>query len=278
MNTEQNAEVRRLFDYGRETVDAVANRKMACPTCHDRGEYRRKTKDGDSAETIFCACGKVQLIQYIAEQKIAVHDRFVRLAGLVPSERSQLSPERQTEVLAELRAKPQHSYAFFGPAGTSKTTFCVALYRERAVRWVNSCRVLPLVGDYGVQRAKSYLKDYPIYRVSAKKLLEDFHKESLGDVDEHGQKVHPVVNGEKLARAGEQGALFLEEIDKVHFTEFKINALFELFDACYEHGVQLVFNTNLTLEKFAAQFGPETGPAIFRRVAETCTVYDFFSE
>jgi DNA replication protein DnaC len=278
MNVEQNAEVRRLFDYDRETIDAVANRTMVCPVCLDRGDYQRKTSDEGRVETVFCACGRLQLIQYIAEQKIAVHDRFVRLSKLAPSDRSQLSIERQAEVLAELRAKPLQSYAFFGPAGTSKTTFCVALYRERALRWVNGCRVLPLVGDYGVQRAKSYLKDFPVYCVSAKRLLEDFHKESIGDLDENGKKIRPVVNGEKLARVGERGALFLEEIDKVRYSEFKVNALFELFDACYEHGVQLVFNTNLTPEKFAAQFGPETGPAIFRRIAEICTVYDFFPE
>jgi hypothetical protein len=49
-----------------------------------------------------------------------------------------------------------------------------------------------------------------------------------------------------------------------------------LIDAIYENKGQLVFNTNMTVAKFGELFGPETGPAIVRRVGEMCKIYNFF--
>ena len=80
----------------------------------------------------------------------------------------------------------------------------------------------------------------------------------------------------KAAQKGYRPSLFLEEIDKVSYTKFKTDCLFELFDAIYENNGQLVFNTNLTPVEFEEQFGCKDGPAIIRRIAETSNMYNFF--
>jgi hypothetical protein len=70
--------------------------------------------------------------------------------------------------------------------------------------------------------------------------------------------------------------LFLEEIDKIAYQKFKTDTLFELVDAMYENNGQLVFNTNLTLAEFEAQFHPPNGPAFTRRIGEQAEIKNFF--
>lgn len=269
-----------------EIRQAVANRTVPCPVCGDKGSYQWEECGVTTGITRThygtCKCGNMKLIAALVACSIPQHDLFVKLGTIQSCDKSQLASKRQDAVLGELRANPDASYAFFGPAGTSKTTLCIALYRRRLVNWASN-RSVPRFEAHsrvGVHDTLTVARvACPIWRVSAKALLEDFVKESMHETHDGtatGGRIHPVVNREKIARYGKEGALFIEEIDKVKYTEFKVNALFELVDACYENGTQLVFNTNLTPEKFAALFGPEVGPAIARRVVEHCRVYNFF--
>lgn len=118
-----------------------------------------------------------------------------------------------------------------------------------------------------------------VWRVSAKTLLDEFVAESISKEAENGKPIEPRVNRNKIIRATKAGyrpCLFLEEIDKVRYSAFKVNALFEVIDAIYENNGQLVLNTNLPLGKFAIVFGDESGPALARRITEVCKVYDLF--
>lgn len=277
-----------------EVRSAVAQLKLDCPNCKNETTLTVSERGVNTGayryRDAYCDCGKMQLISSMIGSNVPIHDRGVRLFALQPSEKSQLSLERQQQLINSLRENPTQSLALFGPAGTSKTTFGVALYCARIAKWAFAQSVHSFLKEFRsasnyqdrskpVPRAlKSWQAKCPIFRVSAKNLLEDFVKESLHEEDEHGVRIRPIVNRGIIAKHGSDAALFIEEIDKVKYTDFKAAALFELFDACYEHGAQLVFNTNLTPEKFATQFGEETGPALARRVGEMCTVHNFYEE
>lgn len=219
----------------------------------------------------------------ILDDNIPSRFRFVDLKTLMPSDKSRLPPKRQEEILAKLRANPTESYAFFGPAGTGKTTYSVALYRD-AMR--GFCKLLGGREHY-LQLDYRCRYDIPVWHVSAKTLLDDFVRESCGETENakpDGKRIHPVVNRAKIRQAVDRGfrpCLFLEEIDKVKYTEFKANALFDLVDGIYESAGQLVFDTNLTPAGLAAKFGTdvdaEVVSALFRRIAAG-NIYDFFEE
>jgi hypothetical protein len=72
--------------------------------------------------------------------------RHVSLKNLQPSEKSRLSMAEQAKLYDELRANPNAGWAFFAPAGYSKTTCSIALYKQSLVRnlrtWVPKSNTL----------------------------------------------------------------------------------------------------------------------------------------
>jgi len=205
----------------------------------------------------------------IIVNNVPLHDRHIFLEHLEPSDKSRLKIDRQQEVIEYLQANPAQSYAFFGPAGTSKTTFGVALY-ENAV-WESVVRFT------GVH--------VPIFRMSAKYLLDEY---VVREMDRQNAP-DPAVSRPLILRITKRmngtvpddqtPRLFLEEIDKVKYTEFKTSSLFEVIDALYEANGQFVFNSNLTLEEFAKQFyRPSDAEALVRRIGEMGKVYNFYEE
>jgi DNA replication protein DnaC len=208
----------------------------------------------------FCYCSTLRDWGTEFRSKVPKHDRDISLDTLAPSDKSRLSFEKQQEVIDELRANSTKSYAFFGPVGTSKTTFCVALYRK--VLWD------AYTGDERVYTWDR--RPQTVWRVSAKYLLDEFVGYSKGE------RKLPNVNRKAINECYDRPHLFIEEIDKVTYTKFKTDTLFELIDAIYENDGQLVFNTNLTPAEFEAQFWPPTGPAFTRRIGEQATIKNFF--
>jgi hypothetical protein len=109
-----------------------------------------------------------------------------------------------------------------------------------------------------------------VWRITAKDLLEQFRRYECGSTN-----TQPLVSRRRINSAVKEGRiphLFLEEIDKVKGTDFKLNSLFEVIDALYEQEGQLVLNSNLTPQEFSIAFGSD----IERRIAEMCTVVDLF--
>jgi hypothetical protein len=194
------------------------------------------------------------------------HDQHVFLETLEPSTKSNLSLERQAEVIERIRAEPDASYAFFGPAGTSKTTFSVALLEDALFCNPTACE--EGLGD----------RQY-IWRTSAKSLADEHHAFTTGKQVNGRYVPEPTVTRRKIVKRSQNGhvpRLFLEEIDKVVYTEFRANMLFELVDSIYETKGQLVFASNLSLAEFVALFPPSVGEPIARRIGETMNVYNFF--
>ena len=236
-------------DYDKRIL--IAQKKLTCTVC--RGS--RLCRVLDDPKTYECPCIPLQQRWRNFSANVPPHDQFVDLATLRPNAKSRLTADQQQKIISGLLEDPLKSYAFFGPAGTSKTTFCVGLYR------------IALLYSPG-----------HTWLISAKTLMDEFVTEATTR-ESNGRAPQPTVTRAKIAAAAKTGnipRLFLEEIDKVKFTEFKINSLFEIFDAIYENQGQLVFNTNMTIARFGEYFGPETGEAMVRRVGEMCEVYDLF--
>lgn len=200
--------------------------------------------------------------------------RDFRLKLLQPSNKSRVPLKRQQEILDMIRANPGGSYAFFGPPGTSKTTICTALFIHMLELFLES-----------PQAARSQaIKYFPIIRISAKALLDQFtdyamHKHDILDPDSGELPVSmPVISRERVVHWTNteivRPHLFLEEIDKIKETESRRTNLFEVVDAIYEHKGQLVVNTNMT----PAEFGQVFGPDFARRIGEMCTVVNLFEE
>jgi len=170
-----------------------------------------------------------------------------------------------------VHANPNQSYAFFGAAGTSKTTYGVALYEN--VLW-------NYVAKYWTDRNGAHQPT--IWRKSAKYLLDEFVNFSTSKEVAGKAAKEPSVNRriiEKAARYGKTPRLFLEEIDKTRYTEFKTAQVFELFDAIYENNGRLVFNSNLTPEEFEKQFfRASDAEALVRRITEAGKVFNFHEE
>jgi DNA replication protein DnaC len=199
----------------------------------------------------------------VFHKNVPLRYREIRLQALQPSDKSALSLEQQADIIKLIQAKPGAGYAFFGPPGTSKTTFCVALY-ERTLR--------ARIERVGVRTRFHDHHDNGTYvwRITAKELLDQFRRYECGSSD-----VQPLVTRRRINSAiteGRSPRLFLEEIDKVKGTDFKLNALFEVIDALYEQQGQLVLNSNFTPQEFSLAFGSD----IERRITEMCTVVDFF--
>jgi hypothetical protein len=144
----------------------------------------------------------------------------------------------QAKLYDELRANPNAGWAFFAPAGYSKTTCSVALYKQAIAKnlrtWVPKSAELtaydyrpdPRDSRYGLPIPRIY-----VWRKSVPDLLQQlFDKMNEGEV--HVPK--PDISVEKIEqglRAGFRPCAFLEEIDKIKPSEYTINQLFRIFDA-----------------------------------------------
>jgi DNA replication protein DnaC len=240
----------------------IATGEKECEVCHDKALSENDKQN--------CVCAGLKNWWYTFSENVPRHYRHLLMETLAPSDKSRLPFAKQVEVINQIRAEPTKSYAFFGPAGTSKTTFCVALF-EQAL-WDN---------PYNCGSTFSRPVQRSIWRKSTKYLLDEFVAYSTGkEVNGKPAKI-PSVNRRVIDELGRRGIasrphLFLEEIDKVAYSKFKTDTLFEILDAIYENEGQLVFNTNLTIPEFEAQFGTKEGPAFTRRIGESMEVFNFF--
>jgi hypothetical protein len=258
----------------KELVAKVAHGEMVCPVCQGKGRYRVTYTSPSTtrwySEEHCCLCAFYLGFIEDWSKRVPVKYRSVSLTSLKSSGQSTLSPGLQTEMIAELRTKPDASYAFFGPAGTSKTTYSIALFRDA------------LFEDSRQHFSKGNWGHYPsCWRITAKQLLDEFHALSTHQdrYDDEGNFIagakEPTVTRRRIDQAVQRGyrpRLFLEEIDKIKGTEFRLNTLFEVIDGLYEQKGQLVVNTNMTTEEFSSAFGA----ALERRIVEMCVVKDFF--
>jgi hypothetical protein len=198
-----------------------------------------------------CDCHYLPYIRQQWKQTVGEHDRWVKLGTLEPSDKSKLPTNIQQKCIETMRKYPLDSYCMLGGSGTSKTTFAIGLYR------------------YGLGYEPSNYDN--VIRVKAKTLLETIQKYRF---DENFKRENnpPFTTAKRItaqASGGHRTRLYLEELEKVKYTEFKSTEIFDIIDALYETNGRLVLTGNLTYadlndtSKFPEGFA--------RRVTEICT-------
>jgi hypothetical protein len=196
--------------------------------------------------------------------------RDFRLDDLKPDTKSRLPLPEQQLLYDELRAHPLDGYAFFAPAGFSKTTCSYALYRRAVSK--NLGKWWPQKGKWGAYEPLTTIPRIYVWRKSVPDLIQqhfDLFNEKKGE-----DTPKPDITVKKIEDAVKRGftpRVFLDEIDKVKLSEFVHNQLFILIDAIDRHQGQLVIDSNLTKAQFVDTFGE----AIGRRVKENCRVKEF---
>jgi hypothetical protein len=265
---------------------AVARNESLCPRCNGNGEWHPPKERGLTTgafrcgNTSRCLCVPKQVFWRHLTNNVPPRYQKLALQNLKPSETSRLSIERQQQLYDTLRSKPNDSYAFFGPVGTSKTTVTTSLYRHQLARYIeNAWKASHHVSAFKYSMAQA--SRIPLWRIDAKTLLLQHHDFAINrpvtnaEGEELGGAPEPTVTRhriERFTKSGEKVHLFLEEIDKVELTKARRDTLFDVVNAVYEHEGQLVINTNLTKDEFQDMYGAE----FVRRIKEVCTVIDLF--
>lgn len=233
-------------------AEMTTARTEGCEKCGDTGYLF--VENGHYRSVKPCTC----LIERDRRQRIeriGRRDRWATLARLqacADPSRLFIPADLQAQVIAQLRHRPDDSYAFFGPSGAAKTTYLAALYRHAVETQRRGCFYVQMVD---LVRG---MRDVELGNCEAAYLT----REAIRDAADNG--LRPRV--------------FLDEFDKVNQSDFTRNAVHALIDELYRiggsdsSGAQLVIATNLDRREFAAAWGA----SLLRRVQSLCAMVDFF--
>ena len=214
----------------------------------------------------------------IAERVVPAKYKPFSLKDLQPSEASRLPLGEQARLYDEMRANELAGWAFFAPAGYSKTTCSYALFRRAILAnlkvWWPRQNEWPKY-EWEPEGVCNRIPRIYVWRKSVPDLLQQ-HFDRFNYVEGEGRERPPkpavsVESIEEAVRRGYTPRVFLEEIDKVKPSEFAINQIFRIFDALDRHKGQLVIDTNLSKQQFMDVYGEP----ITRRVKENCIVKEW---
>lgn len=203
-----------------------------CGTCNDTGyEFI-----GDGVRPCVCLTRK-RVERLLSVEWLQCYRRF-DLAMIQPD------PQRhwkQSALLDQLRREPERSYAFFGTNGIGKTLFAWLLYR------------------YAVEDGRFAVA------VKVKRLLDDFRAAEF-DPDHC-----PAITARTLIEAKSRWLVLLDDFGVASPSAYAGSQLYDLCDAIYTKGHQLVVTSHSTaesLQRHWSQAGDRYGAAIMRRVLE----------
>jgi hypothetical protein len=243
-----------------ETVQLVMNGET-CPQCGSTkgGEVRTPHRGLDTGiqltMPVRCSCGIVVRFRDQWNKQMRAHRRFtdVRLSAIAPYPRLALDLETQARIITAIKASRSDSYFLVGPPNTGKSHLMTALFRHALGKWATQS---------WVENAHRLT----VWRISAAQLLDEHVAWATRSPGEG--KVPPTVQISAIHAAAEDGfrpCLFLDEIDKIVPTEFKLNKLIEVIDAVYTAEGQIVATSNKGLAALIAKWGfDEAGTAIRR--------------
>jgi len=235
----------------------------ACPRCSQDG-YNLRLIGSVTGIVIRrrrkCTCEFLKTLMSVWNNPKLVPERFrsVNLSSLVPvgPPTSRLPIEMQAKVIAALQKNPDRSYLLVGDAGTGKTHFSYGLFRHAVFTWAQEAF------------ADDAMWERSVFRFNAKVLLDSHVAWATKENDDDTKVPDLTVKKIKvLFNKGHKVRLFLDEIDKFNPTKFKLDTLFELVDAVYEEGGQIVAVGNASVPKLHKLWGDFTDPdAIIRRI------------
>lgn len=215
------------------------------PVCTDCADLGWIVEPGRGARA--CSCRERKRT---AERLAALNRRYARFAefdlyGLRP--RADLH-SKQAALIPAVQADPGRSWLMFGGTGSGKTLigYCLA--------------------KLAIEQGR------PVVAVTLAELLEQYRAQA------RGAEQLPVVDGEALREGKGRYLIFIDEIDKARPTEFAAEKFFQLANAIYDTGQQVVIASNLDKGALVGHWerasggesgdGSQYGAPILRRLAE----------
>jgi hypothetical protein len=249
--------------------EAVGRGEMRCPICHSDGSGRgsvalmHRGKDTGIMIRLWCNSCPCRMFRTIwrelgNEAKVPRLFQGITLEGLVPSTLSLLPAQRQQAIIDALQAKPDDSYYLYGPPQTGKTHMMTAMYRRAVETWAEQ---------------ESRQRDFQpaVWRVRTTTLLDEHIAWSTrGSRDEGRPTPGPTVTVEKIQAAVAKGyrpRIFLDELDKVVASDYKLGELIKIVDAVYEATGSVVATGNMSVDALSAKWGSNEAGTIMRRIA-----------
>jgi hypothetical protein len=231
-----------------------ASTKPKCPKCNDIQLIQVPPKEplppGASVPVRFCECRAERKQQRVIERYVPEMWRGLRVKDLQPSVLldRQFPVWQQREVIQSLMLNPLSSHSFFGHSGTGKSRFLHCLLQE-AVH-----------AGHDVFFSKMYA------------LLKAIRDNEFGRLPE--ERWHEMIDADDLRQRTSQKPLFIfiDEIDKIPFTDDAYLKLFELIDTIYENTGSSVLTicSNLSIKSFTEIWGE----ALTRRIMAVTNVHE----
>lgn len=184
-------------------------------------------------------------LRRVVESRLAkIPPRFsgVRLADIQPR-------KGQEDIVRFAQANPQNSFFLAGKFGSGKSMLMWALYREAIERnqpKIVTCTLAELLNEY-----RAFINGAPPPRLNATELKQNHTRYSI----------------------------FFDDIDKAKPTEYAAEQFFEIVNAIYEYGHQIVTTTNLGVAQLVDHFDradERFGGAIVRRLVDNAKIVELF--
>jgi hypothetical protein len=243
--------------------EAVGRGELKCPVCEGWGSTPLLYRSLGSRMLIRirkgqCPCATFKTLWRELGNPANLPKLFqgITLAGLQPSDLSVLPAERQQKIISYLQAKPDDSYFLFGPPGTGKTHMISGLYRHGVEQWAP-------------QATKQFDGVQACWRIKTATLLDQCVTWATRSGDDGAPTKYPAVTIERIQSAlakGYRPRLYLDEIDKFPFSDYKIGILGGVVDCIWENGGQVCATSNLGIDELTAKWGKSDAGTILRRI------------
>jgi DNA replication protein DnaC len=167
------------------------------------------------------------------------------------------APSSFKTLLETVRGNKYNCYLCVGDAGTGKTALMTAMYNRALLEWASR-----------VYQTGHMVE--AVWKVNATSLAKQFRAWELRDVnDENDATPAPIVTVNKILSAIREGfvpCLFLDELDKIKYSDFQLKEFSYVIDAIQANGGQVFACSNDSELKLRRSLGDQYGPAILRRL------------
>ncbi len=197
-----------------------------------------------------CVCR----LEKIRREKLSIIPEKFQAATLETLQPNTGKHPNQAKIVSVVKANPRASFFLAGGFGTDKTYMMWALYRD------------------------AVLNDRRTVIASLTELLNEF-KAFIQTSSDGTEKKYPRISADELRQNHTKYSIFLDDVDKARPTEYTAEQLFQLADAIYAYGHQIVVTTNLSVEKLTEHFNradERYGGAIIRRLVESGFICEMF--